>query len=101
MSGQSPTAATAVILEISGGTCAKASVSLTNVGQTAIYAAAAADALTGTAVDDAAIEEAAKRAMAVSDPAGDMHRAPEYRRAMVGEMTRRAIREAHARASGG
>ncbi len=99
--GDSATAATAVILELSGGTCAKASVSLTNVGETAIYAAEAADALTGTAVDDAAIEAATTCAMAASDPVGDMHGPPEYRRAMVGEMTRRAIREARARASGG
>ena len=99
--GDYATAATAVILEMSGGTCAKASVSLTNVGETAIYAAEAADALTGTAVDDAAIEAAAARAMAASDPVGDMHGPPEYRRAMVGEMTRRAIREALARATGG
>ncbi len=99
--GDYATAATAVILEMAGGTCAKASVALTNVGSTAIYAAEAADALTGTAVDGAAIEQASARAMAVADPVGDLHGPPEYRRAMVGEMTRRAVRDALARANGG
>ena len=80
--GDYATAATAVILEMAGGTCAKASVALTNVGSTAIYAAEAADALTGTAVDGAAIEQASARAMAVADPVGDLHGPPEYRRAM-------------------
>ncbi len=99
--GDYATAATAVILEMAGGTCAKASVALTNVGSTAIHAAEAADALTGTAVDGAAIEQASARAMAVADPVGDLHGPPEYRRAMVGEMTRRAVRDALARANGG
>ena len=98
--GDYATAATAVILEMAGGTCAKAAVALTNVGATAILAADAADALTGTAVDEAAIEQAAARAMAVADPVGDLHGPAEYRRAMVGEMTRRAIRDARARAGG-
>ncbi len=98
--GDYATAATAVILEMSGGACAKASVALTNAGSTAILAGEAAEALTGTAVDAAAIEDAAKRAMAVADPVGDLHGPPEYRRAMVGEMTRRAIGDALARAGG-
>ncbi len=98
--GDYATAATAVILEMSGGACAKASVALTNAGPTAILAADAAEALTGTAVDAAAIENAATRAMAVADPVGDLHGPAEYRRAMVGEMTRRAIGDALARAGG-
>jgi carbon-monoxide dehydrogenase medium subunit len=99
--GDYATAATAVILEMAGGTCAKASVALTNVGPTAIFAEEAADALTGTAVDGTAIEQASARAMAVADPVGDLHGPPAYRRAMVGEMTRRAIGDALARANGG
>jgi carbon-monoxide dehydrogenase medium subunit len=98
--GDYATAATAVILEMSGGTCAKASVALTNAGPTAILAVEAGEALTGTAVDAAAIENAATRAMAVADPVGDLHGPAEYRRAMVGEMTRRAIGDALARAGG-
>jgi carbon-monoxide dehydrogenase medium subunit len=99
--GDYATAATAVIVEMAGGNCAKAAVALTNVGPTAIHAAEAADALAGTALDDDAIEQAAARAMAVADPVGDLHGPADYRRAMVGEMTRRAIRDSRSRASGG
>ena len=93
--------AAAVILEVEGGNCTRAAVTLTNVASAAIDATGAADALTGTGIDGAAIDEAARRAMDVTDPASDMHGPPEYRTRMAGEMTRRAIQTALARATGG
>jgi carbon-monoxide dehydrogenase medium subunit len=93
-------AAAAVTLSMDGGKCASATVALTNVADTAVLSAAAADALVGSAVDDKAIDAAAEKAMADSDPAEDLRGPVEYRRAMAGEMTRRAIREALARAGG-
>lgn len=99
--GDYATAATAVILTVNGGRCEEAAVTLTNLGPTPINATAAADALTGSSVDDAAIDEAARRAADIADPADDMHGPREFRKQMAGEMTRRAIRDALSRATGG
>jgi carbon-monoxide dehydrogenase medium subunit len=99
--GDYATAATAVILEMSGGTCAKASVALTNAGPTAILAVEAGEALTGTAVDAAAIEVAVEAAVAITDPAADMRGPVAYRRHVAGVMTRAAIETALTRATGG
>ncbi len=93
-------AATAVTLSMSGGTCSDAAIALTNVGDTALLSTSAADALKGTSVDAAAIQEAAEAAMATCNPAEDLRGPVEYRRAMVGEMTRRAIGQALSRAGG-
>ncbi len=93
-------AATAVTLSMSGGTCSDAAIALTNVGDTALLSTAAADALKGTSVDAAAIQSAAQAAMATCNPAADLRGPVEYRRAMVGEMTRRAIGQALSRAGG-
>lgn len=93
-------AASAVTLSMSGGTCSDASVGLTNVGDTALLSTAAADALKGTRVDDAAIDAAVEAAMASCNPAADLRGTVEYRRAMAGEMTRRAIGAALSRAGG-
>ena len=93
-------AAAAVTLSMSGGQCADAAVALTNVGNTALLAEAAADAIKGTPVNADAIQAAASAAMAACDPAEDLRGPAEYRTAMAGEMTRRAITEALSRAGG-
>ncbi len=93
-------AAAAVTLSMSDGQCTDAAIALTNVGDTALLPTAAADAIKGTSVDAAAIEAAAEAAMAASDPVEDLRGTVEYRTAMVGQMTRRAIAEALSRAAG-
>lgn len=93
-------AATAVTLAMSDGTCTDAAIALTNVGDTAVLATAAADAIKGTSVDEAAIQSAAHAAMEACSPVADLRGPVEYRRAMVGEMTRRAIGLALSRAGG-
>ncbi len=93
-------AATAVTLSMSDGQCSDAAIALTNVGDTALLVPDAADAIKGTSVDAAAIEAAAQAAMATCDPVEDLRGTVEYRTAMVGEMTRRAIAEALRRAAG-
>jgi carbon-monoxide dehydrogenase medium subunit len=90
-----------VVLTMEGGACSQAAVALTNVGITPLYAEAAAAALTGTAVDAAAIEAAVEAAVAITDPAADLRGPVEYRRHVAGVMTRRAIETARARATGG
>jgi carbon-monoxide dehydrogenase medium subunit len=98
--GDFATAATAALLQMSGGRVTRAAIALTNVAATALKADAAAAALVGRALDDAAIEAAAQAAMAICDPLPDQRGDADYKRAMCGEMTRRAIRSAAERAQG-
>jgi carbon-monoxide dehydrogenase medium subunit len=94
-------AAAAVILVMEGGSCASASVTLTNLADTPVNAEAAAQALVGTAVDAGAIAQAADAAMAASDPASDLRGPADFRKHMARVMTARAIAEARSRAKGG
>ena len=96
--GDYAVAAAAVTLTMSGGKCVAASIALTNVAQTPLLATDAAKALIGTALDNAAIDAAAKAAMAISDPTTDTRGPVEYRRAVLGVMVRRAIARAKSRA---
>src|SRR3569623_1622843 len=59
-----------------------------------------AEMIIGNAIDEALIEQAAHKAMAICDPAEDLRGNREYKTHMAGEMTRRAISQALARAKG-
>jgi carbon-monoxide dehydrogenase medium subunit len=96
--GDYAVAAAAVMLTMAGGKCAGAAIALTNVAQTPLLAADAAKALIGTALDQTAIDAAAKAAMAISDPTTDTRGPVEYRRSVLGVMVRRAIARAKSRA---
>jgi carbon-monoxide dehydrogenase medium subunit len=98
--GDWATAASAVVLRLDGDTCAEARIGLTNVGPMALNATDAAAVLVGKVIDEAAIEEAAQKAMAICEPAEDLRGDAEYKTHMAGEMTRRAIRQAIDRAKG-
>lgn len=98
--GDFATAAAAVQLQLDGKKCKKATIALTNLGPTALMAKEAAAALVGNEVDDAHIEQAAQKAMAICDPAEDLRGDREYKIHMAGEMTRRAISLALYRAWG-
>ncbi len=97
--GDYATAAAAVILVMDGGKCASASVALTNLGETAIYSEEASGALAGSAIDDAAIEKAVEIVKGAVEPVEDLKGTAEYRTAMAGVMTARAIRRAAERGS--
>ena len=96
--GDFATAATAVLLRLQGGVVADVRIALTNAASTPLRARAAEDALRGKAVDAAGLREAARQAMALCEPSADQRGDADYKRAMCGEMTRRAIETAHARA---
>ena len=81
-----------------GGNCASAAITLTNVGQTPLYAQAASEALAGGAVDADAIANAAKLAKGIAEPVADLRGSVEYKTAMAGVMTARAIETALSRA---
>ena len=96
--GDYATAAAAVVLSLDGGTCSQAAVALTNVGQTPIFAEAAARALVGTSLDEAAVAEAVRLAKEAADPVEDLRGPAEFKRHVAGVMVQRAVARAHARA---
>ena len=96
--GDYATAAAAVMLEMSGGNVARASIALTNLGSTPLYAKDACDRITGTPLDAADIDAAASAAEAITAPSDDGRGSAEYRRRMAGVMVRRALAEAKSRA---
>jgi carbon-monoxide dehydrogenase medium subunit len=96
--GDFATAAAAVTLRLQGGRVARAHVALTNAGPTPLKATAAEAFLAGKPVDEAALVEAARLAMSICEPTPDQRGDAEYKRAMCGEMTRRALQAAHVRA---
>ena len=96
--GDYAVAAAAVILTMTNGKCTMASIGLTNVADTPLWAEAAAQALIGTGLDHAAIANAAAAAETITDPAADGRGPAEYRTKMAGMMVRRAIARAKSRA---
>ena len=97
--GDFATAAAAVLLRMDGERVAAASIALTNAGPTPLKARDAEQALLGRRLDEAALAEAARLAMAICDPVADQRGDADYKRAMAGEMTRRALLKARARAA--
>jgi carbon-monoxide dehydrogenase medium subunit len=97
--GDFATAAAAVLLQMKDGRVAKVNIALTNAGPTALKAKAAEDSLVGKAIDDASLNEAARLAMSICEPTADQRGDVEYKVAMTGEMTRRALQAALARAA--
>ena len=86
------------MLRMQGGNVADAQIALTNLGATPLKASAAEASLRGKPLNDAAFAEAARLAMSICSPGEDQRGSAEYKIAMAGEMTQRALRTAHARA---
>jgi len=97
--GDFATAAAAVTLRMNGDTVRDVAIALTNVGPCVLKAGAAEAALRGKTFDDAAVAEAARLAMGICDPVEDQRGDVEYKTAMAGEMTQRALRTARERAA--
>jgi carbon-monoxide dehydrogenase medium subunit len=95
--GDWATAAAAVVMRLDGGVVSHIRIALTNVAPMALRAADAEAALLGKPLGDAAIDDAAAKAMAICDPAEDLRGDREYKTAMAGQMLRRAIVAAAAR----
>ena len=96
--GDFATAATAVLLKLDGDVVLDVSIALTNVGPTALKATDAENSLRRRPLTDTAIAEAASLAMSICDPVEDLRGNVEYKKAMAGEMTQRALRTAASRA---
>jgi aerobic carbon-monoxide dehydrogenase medium subunit len=91
--GDFATVGVAVHLSMSNGTVEQAGIALTGVGPTNIRAEAAEEALTAQALDDDAIEEAARLAAAAAQPRSDVRGTEEYKRNAVRVFTARALRK--------
>ena len=98
--GDFATAAAAVVLQMQGGRVARVAIGLTNVAATALRAREAEAALAGKPLDEASLGAAARLAMSICNPTADQRGDVAYKTAMCGEMTRRALRAAAARAKG-
>lgn len=96
--GDYATAAAAVVITMSEGTCTSASIGLTNVAETPLWAQAASSALVGTVLDRATVDKAVTAAEAITNPASDMRGPAAYRTKMAGIMLRRALERAKTRA---
>jgi aerobic carbon-monoxide dehydrogenase medium subunit len=96
--GDFATAAAAVQLSVDKGLCTRVGIALTNVAPTPLRLSEAEQLLNGKRVDDARIKQVVKFAMDAADPAADMRGPVEYKRHMAGEMTKRALNQALARA---
>jgi carbon-monoxide dehydrogenase medium subunit len=96
--GDYATAAAAVILEMSGDKCVAASIGLTNVGDTPLWAEAASTVLIGSSLDQDTISQAMAAARQITDPAADGRGPKEFRTHVAGVMVQRAIASARARA---
>jgi carbon-monoxide dehydrogenase medium subunit len=83
------------------GTVIEAGIGLCNAGSMSIKARDAEAFLVGNPVAPDNVNEAARLAMEASDPIEDDRGPVDYKRAMVRELTRRALRRALERARGG
>lgn len=97
--GDYATAAAAVLLTMDGGRCQTASIALTNVGDTPIYADAAGQALAGSGLEADAVDAAVKAAESVTQPSADGRGPVDFRTKIAGVMVRRAIAKAAERAA--
>ena len=97
--GDFATAAAAVLLKMKGSSVDSVSIALTNVGATPLKASAAEAFQRGKELNEATLTEAARLAMSICDPTPDQRGDAQYKTAMAGEMTRRALLLAHSRSA--
>jgi aerobic carbon-monoxide dehydrogenase medium subunit len=85
------TVAVAALVRRDNGTVAEARIGLTNMGSVPVRAAAAEQAARGVEATRPALSEAAGHAAEDTQPPGDLHGAPDYRRHLARVLTGRAL----------
>jgi aerobic carbon-monoxide dehydrogenase medium subunit len=84
---------------LDGGRCTAARIALGAVGPTPILAEDAAAEVVGKTIDEDVLERVAEAAIAVARPISDKRGPAEFRRRIVGVLTRRVVAEAARRAA--
>ncbi len=97
--GDFAAAAAAVQIHLRGGEADAVRIALTNAGPTPLRATKAEQSLIGRKADAALIAQAASLAMSVCAPSADQRGDAQYKTAMAGEMTIRALTTALQRAA--
>ncbi len=97
--GDWATAAAAVVLQMSQGKVSMARIGLTNVADTALRAYKAEELLIGKELTDDVLRQVAAAVTEICNPAEDLRGDAEYKTAMAGEMTKRALLAASAQIS--
>ena len=92
--GDYATAAAAVVLSAQGGKITSCAITLSNLADTPLYAAAASASVVGSSLDAAALSAAAKAARQIMAPAADARGSVEYRTYVGGVMVERALKRA-------
>ncbi len=82
-----------------GGSVAEASIAMTNLADTPIWAEAAAAALVGSSIDEAAKAAAIRAAIDAIDPVADNRGPVEFKKHVAGVVLGRAIDRAASRAA--
>jgi carbon-monoxide dehydrogenase medium subunit len=96
--GDYATAAVAAQITLAAnGSVAQAGIGLTAVGFTPIRASAAEQFITGQTLGEATLHQAGRLAAEASEPSADLRGSVEYKRAMVAELTQRALAAAASR----
>jgi aerobic carbon-monoxide dehydrogenase medium subunit len=85
------TVGVAALVRRDNGTIAEARIGLTNMGTVPVRARAAEQAAAGVQASRAALSEAAAHAGEGTEPPGDLHGAPDYRRHLARVLTGRAL----------
>ncbi|MDD9733819.1 xanthine dehydrogenase family protein subunit M [Mameliella sp. AT18] len=88
------TVGVAVSLDRDGDTCTDARIALGAVGPTVLRASAAEALLKGRKITDELIAQVGAQAMAECTPISNVRASADYRRSMVGVLTRRAVKTA-------
>ncbi len=99
-SGYAVVGVAAVLTLGEGDTCQSVRIAVTGATSKATRATAAEQALTGQSLDDQAVARAAQMAGDGLELNGDHYASAEYRRHLLGVMTRRALEKATSRARG-
>ena len=93
-------AAAGAFVRLDGDTIAEVGIGLAAVGAEHFRAASAEEALRGAEANEESFAEAARLAAEGCDPSADQRGPVDYKRHLAGELTRRALRRAVARAKG-
>ncbi len=97
--GDFATAAVAAQVTVdAGGVCQSTGIGLTNVGPTPLKATNAEAFLRGKKLDEANLRQAAQLAAGEAQPSSDLRGPAEYKKALVKELTFRALSRAAERA---